>query len=90
MQVSLELLFHYRCDRCQKWWSVADIYPTEIELVGIPCPHCGDLNAIDKIDYSSVAGLSPAQLQNLSLLLDGIAIELQKKALKSQPETNPG
>lgn len=45
MKASLELLFHYRCDRCQKWWSVADIRP--VAGATVRCPHCGDRNTVD-------------------------------------------
>lgn len=45
MQVSLELLFHYKCDRCQKWWSVADIHP--VIDASVSCPHCGERSEVE-------------------------------------------
>jgi hypothetical protein len=47
MKVSLEHLYHYLCDHCQKWWTCADIKP-EIgkELY---CPHCGKKNKVEEI-----------------------------------------
>lgn len=33
---SLEQLYHFRCGKCDKWWSIADYTPTET----ITCPHC--------------------------------------------------
>ena len=39
MKVSLELLYHFNCDRCSKWWTVADITPLAGAIVW--CPHCG-------------------------------------------------
>ena len=36
--VSIEVLYHYRCGACQKWWSIADD-----PCVGEDkfCPYCG-------------------------------------------------
>ncbi|AFY74012.1 hypothetical protein Syn7502_01983 [Synechococcus sp. PCC 7502] len=47
MKVSLEFLYHFRCDRCDQWWSIADIKPQ----VGseMSCPHCGHLNLVESI-----------------------------------------
>lgn len=47
MKVSLEFLYHFRCDRCNQWWSIADIEPK----IGnsIHCPHCGYLNTVELI-----------------------------------------
>lgn len=36
-EVSLELLYHWRCGSCQKWWTVADVVPTQKTVY---CPHC--------------------------------------------------
>ena len=35
-RVSVEKLFHYRCHRCDQWWTLADRF---IEIVA--CPSCG-------------------------------------------------
>jgi DNA-directed RNA polymerase subunit RPC12/RpoP len=47
MQVSLEFLYHFRCDRCSQWWTIADIEPQ----IGsqIHCPHCGNSNTVENI-----------------------------------------
>lgn len=47
MKVSLEHIYHYRCDRCDKWWSIADVQPT-IGAIS-HCPHCGHKNVVEKI-----------------------------------------
>ncbi len=44
VKVSLELLYHYQCDACQKWWSVADITPQPGETVW--CPHCRNQDVV--------------------------------------------
>lgn len=33
----IEILYHYNCYGCLKWWSVAGIKPATT----ITCPHCG-------------------------------------------------
>lgn len=82
MKVSLELLYHYRCDQCQSWWSVADIYPARLD--NIPCPHCAHMNAIESINYPLPEGLSAGQNLNLGFLLIGI---YQKLAFRTAQET---
>ncbi|MEH1789992.1 MAG: zinc ribbon domain-containing protein [Nostoc sp.] len=52
MKVFLEYLYHYRCDFCQKWWTVGDIQPNiEQELF---CPHCGKSNTVEVIEHQMV------------------------------------
>ena len=43
-KVSIEYLYHFQCDYCHGWWSVADykIQPHR----QIYCPHCGLQNGI--------------------------------------------
>lgn len=40
--VSTEILFHFSCDRCGKWWSVGDWNPQP----KMYCPHCGTTQEI--------------------------------------------
>jgi DNA-directed RNA polymerase subunit RPC12/RpoP len=47
MKVSLEFLYHFRCDRCEQWWSRADIEPEIGETVH--CPYCGYVNQVEGI-----------------------------------------
>jgi phage FluMu protein Com len=47
VKVSLEKLYHYNCDNCDRWWTVADIVPLLGKLVN--CPHCGILNTIEQV-----------------------------------------
>lgn len=36
---SIEILIHFRCPTCQKWWSIGDPSPQPT----IHCPHCGEV-----------------------------------------------
>jgi len=46
---SQEVLYHFNCGNCKKWWSVADYHlfsnnvPKSEQMVPklIICPHCG-------------------------------------------------
>ncbi len=38
LKVSLEMLYHFQCGHCQKWWSVGDFEWQAGKLVY--CPHC--------------------------------------------------
>lgn len=49
MKVFLEFLFHYRCDYCERWWTIADIIPLPI----IVCPHCAASNDIEGTESST-------------------------------------
>jgi len=55
MQVSLEYLYHFRCDRCDKWWSRADIEPQINEITF--CPYCGHHNLVEGIQTFRNAAL---------------------------------
>lgn len=43
IQAHLEYLFHYQCQHCNKWWSIAEITPLwgDNDRTIIYCPHCG-------------------------------------------------
>lgn len=47
MIVSLELLYHYNCDTCKKWWTIADFVVKPGHQIF--CPHCGYFNTIDEV-----------------------------------------
>ena len=46
---SKEILYHFNCGKCNKWWSIADYHlfsnnvSKKEEMVPNPitCPHCG-------------------------------------------------
>jgi predicted RNA-binding Zn-ribbon protein involved in translation (DUF1610 family) len=43
--ISKETLFHFHCNECQKWWTIADI--DQIKTVWF-CPWCGKEKKIIK------------------------------------------
>lgn len=67
MKISLELLYHYQCDACQKWWSVSDIPPVPGKRV--QCIHCGHEDIVPRrrdvllgSDFQSVPDLKIKQV----------------------------
>ena len=62
LEVSLEMLYHFRCVNCEKWWSIGDwAYASDII-----CPHCGQhlhnpksekaiMSENDSVDFGSIA-----------------------------------
>lgn len=49
MKVSVEFLFHCRCDKCGAWWTIADRPPQGILF----CPECMHENSIQGADIPS-------------------------------------
>ena len=45
-RVSIEILYHYRCNACSQWWSVADIAPGD----RVACPHCFTAQPVEEIE----------------------------------------
>lgn len=45
-KISLEILFHFQCGACGKWWSIGDAM-TKGSSGGWYCPWCGIENEID-------------------------------------------
>lgn len=37
-KISVEVLYHFKCSDCKKWWSVGNWEPEET----VCCPHCGE------------------------------------------------
>ena len=39
---SKEILYHFNCGKCNKWWSIADyhLFSKDILKNKIICPHC--------------------------------------------------
>jgi|TARA_R110000824_G_scaffold73868_1_gene188041 DNA-directed RNA polymerase subunit RPC12/RpoP len=56
---SKEILYHFNCGKCDKWWSIADHHllsnnaPKSKEKVPnlIICPHCGHKEEIKEVKY---------------------------------------
>lgn len=45
-QYSIEILYHFRCCVCDKWWTIGDWTPVD----ALSCPHCSQVGEIDGID----------------------------------------
>lgn len=43
-QVSTEILSHFNCSRCGKWWSIGDYKP---DGKGLFCPWCGTHDSVE-------------------------------------------
>ena len=40
-KVSKEILYHFNCGKCNKWWSVSDYHLLSLDNTKkITCPHC--------------------------------------------------
>lgn len=37
---SIEILYHFNCLSCKKWWSIADYKKQLYIYIYITCPHC--------------------------------------------------
>lgn len=51
MKVSVEHLYHFNCDRCQKWWSIGD-FPWGSQS-SLWCPWCGHENELPEQPLTS-------------------------------------
>lgn len=43
MKVSIEILYHLRCDSCGAWWSSGDRKPKPV----MTCPECEHRNTVE-------------------------------------------
>ena len=43
IKYSLELIYHFSCGSCNKWWSIADL-SSNGEIKTMFCPHCGTVH----------------------------------------------
>ena len=56
---SKEILYHFNCGKCNKWWSIADYHlfskdvPKNKEVVpnNIICPYCGHKEEAKEVKY---------------------------------------
>jgi len=54
---SKEILYHFNCGKCNKWWSIADYHllsnnvPEDKEMVHIliTCPYCGHKEEVKEV-----------------------------------------
>lgn len=84
MKVNLELLYHYRCDHCQSWWSIADIPPTVRSYGHMKCPHCADDNRIDEIEYVLNKAFGDVEVDDITEVLRKVigSLPLNKKQVE--------
>ena len=45
---SKEILYHFNCGKCEKWWTIADHHFLSKSNL-IICPHCGYKEKIKEI-----------------------------------------
>tara|TARA_R100001463_G_scaffold12745_6_gene34337 strand:- start:11901 stop:12074 length:174 start_codon:yes stop_codon:yes gene_type:complete len=47
---SKEVLYHFNCGKCNKWWSIADyhLFSNNVPML-ITCPHCGHNEEIKEV-----------------------------------------
>ena len=51
--IYLEHLYHYSCQSCGGWWTVADIRPNAGDV--FTCPHCGVTGEVGGIEAAEKA-----------------------------------
>jgi len=42
MKVSIEILAHFQCENCNRWFSIGDPLESMTEKDDLCCPYCGD------------------------------------------------
>ena len=45
---SKEILYHFNCGKCNKWWSISDHHLLSKNI--ITCPHCGHEGKIKEVN----------------------------------------
>ncbi len=45
---SKEILYHFNCGKCNKWWTIAD-HHLLVNDNKITCPHCGHKDVTKEI-----------------------------------------
>jgi len=46
-KVSKEILYHFQCGECTKWWTIADHHLLLEDTDNwVSCPHCGQRHKI--------------------------------------------
>ena len=48
---SKEILYHFNCGKCNKWWSIADYHLFSKNVSNlITCPYCGHKEKVKEIE----------------------------------------
>lgn len=48
IRYSREILYHFNCDECGRWWSIGDYHVIQAET--LTCPHCGCEQGVEEIE----------------------------------------
>lgn len=40
----IEKLYHFRCNSCDKWWTIGDFEMKKQQI--LTCPHCGKVDEV--------------------------------------------
>ena len=56
-RISKEVLYHFNCGKCNKWWSIADYHLFSNDAIekeqiipnSIMCPHCGQKEEVKEV-----------------------------------------
>ena len=51
MMSSVEVLYHFTCEKCKNWWSIA-MEKTGWNPKEMWCPHCGSKQKEQQIEYA--------------------------------------
>jgi rRNA maturation endonuclease Nob1 len=62
-KISREILYHFQCEQCQKWWSISD---APVDKKSWYCPWCGTLQTFEKINHPPVDKSCKVNLQKKS------------------------
>jgi phage FluMu protein Com len=66
VKLSQEILNHFGCEHCKRWWSMGSV---KFELgQQLNCPWCGELNTITEID--TTGNLTYAQHSHKAITVD--------------------
>ena len=49
-KVSIEILYHFNCRQCNKWWSIGDF---DAAIDSISCPYCQNESGLEFIKEKS-------------------------------------
>jgi hypothetical protein len=50
IQYTKEILYHFNCEECKKWWSVSDFTLSGDPKQKMSCPHCNRISIIEPLE----------------------------------------
>lgn len=87
MKCSIEVLYHFHCQYCQKWWSFADI--PVVRGAEITCPHCGKKDTVWQITNGfndEVEGIKWVEKDTFTEKVSALIREAVLSWLESEPD----